>query len=74
MKSNIQEVIKNKGTRNQTPFYINGNTGEQYYLLNGMKVSEKVFFDMFPVDIIVDNGKGDNPERRNLYIKNKKSY
>jgi len=56
---NINEVISNRTERCKATFVID-EEGESYYLYCGMRLREKDFEQMYPVEIISSNPKGVN--------------
>ena len=58
---NIGEVILNKSERSKATFVIDSE-GESYYLYCGMRLREKDFESMYPVEIIASNPKGLNKD------------
>lgn len=58
---NINEVIDNKRERLKATYVID-DTGNTFYLYCGMKLKEKDFENMYPVEIVHTNPKGDNAD------------
>jgi hypothetical protein len=70
---NIQEVVSNKMKRNQYTFRIEP-TGESYFIVDGRKVSEEYFNQMFPIELRPYRPKGANSDRRNNWMHGDKCY
>ncbi len=58
---NISEVITNKTERSKATYIID-KEGEPYYFYCGMRLREKDFEQMYPVEIINTNPKGLNKD------------
>jgi hypothetical protein len=70
---NIQRVIENKINRQSYLFTYQPN-GNNYYLVNGEKVSIEKFNELFPIEFKPYSSNTENPDKTKNWIQDKKSY
>lgn len=71
--SNIAAVIKRKYFRMYTPYRITPN--EEYYLVNGEKVSVSQFNILYPeISLLPIRNKGGNSDRTKNWLHDQKSF
>lgn len=71
--NNVCDVVANKGIRASASFVYNPN-GNSFYRYEGREIPEKEFEELYPIELKRINVKGDNVDKRQGFIHNKKSY
>lgn len=70
---NIRQVLNNRNKRLKYTFTYLPN-GENYYMVDGKKVSVKEFNEMFPIEFKPLMQKGANYDRTKNWLHGDKSY